>query len=82
VGVIHRYNGEFDWEGVERGTYPPERNMKGVSVRWLIGPAEAAPNYALRYFGDVIYVPGDQVHQFRNTGDEPFGFFCVIPALD
>ena len=24
--------------------------MKGVSVRWLIGPAEEAANFALRYF--------------------------------
>ncbi len=122
MGVIHRYKGQFDWEGVELSRYPPERDikgMKGVSVRWLIGPAEEAPNFALRYFevepggwtsldqhahdhgvvimrgqgrvrlgeeefdiafGDVVYVPGNEVHQFKNTGEEPFGFFCVIPA--
>jgi len=121
MGVIHRYKGDFDWEGVAQESYPPERNMKGVTVRRLIGPAEAAPNYSLRYFeveaggwscleqhahdhgvmvmrgqgsvqlgdehfkiafGDVIYIPGDQLHQLRNTGDEPFGFLCVIPALE
>ena len=120
MGVIHRYRGDFDWEGVEVGRYPPEKNMKGVSVRYLFGPQEKAPNFAFRYFevepggytsldqhahdhgvvvqrgqgrmrlgdeefdissGDAVYVPGDEVHQFHNTGDEPFGFFCVIPAL-
>jgi quercetin dioxygenase-like cupin family protein len=50
MGVIHRYKGQFDWHGVSLSHYPPERKMKGVSVRWLIGPAEKAPNFALRYF--------------------------------
>ena len=50
MGVIHRYKGRFDWDGVSLGRYPPEKEMKGVSVRWLIGPAEKAPNFALRYF--------------------------------
>lgn len=30
--------------------------------------------------GDVIFVPPDEMHQFRNTGDEPMSFICVIPA--
>jgi quercetin dioxygenase-like cupin family protein len=30
---------------------------------------------------DVVYVPGDEVHQFRVLGDEPLGFLCVIPAI-
>jgi quercetin dioxygenase-like cupin family protein len=121
MGVIHRYKGSFDWDSVEVGSYPPERQMKGVTVRVLIGPREQAPNFAFRYFevepggytsldqhphdhgvvvqrgqgrvrlgdeeydiayGDAIYVPGNEVHQFVNTGDDPFGFFCVIPALE
>jgi oxalate decarboxylase/phosphoglucose isomerase-like protein (cupin superfamily) len=31
---------------------------------------------------DVVYVPGDEVHQFCNLGDEPLGFLCVIPAIE
>ncbi len=50
MSVIHRYKGQFDWEGVSLSTYPPGKEVKGVSVRWLIGPAEKAPNFALRYF--------------------------------
>jgi len=33
-------------------------------------------------FGDVVYVPPNELHQFKNTGDEPFGFICVIPNKD
>ena len=48
--IIHRFKGQFDWEGVSASLYPPEKEMRGVSVRWLIGPAEGAVNFALRYF--------------------------------
>ncbi len=30
--------------------------------------------------GDVVYIPGNQVHQFFASGQEPFGFLCVVPA--
>ena len=30
--------------------------------------------------GDIIYIPGDEIHQFFALGDEPFGFLCVVPA--
>jgi S-methyl-1-thioxylulose 5-phosphate methylthiotransferase len=30
--------------------------------------------------GDVVYIPGNQVHQFFSSGQEPFGFLCVVPA--
>lgn len=96
---------------------------KGCSVRWLVGPEQGAPNFAMRQFevaagghtprhrhpyehevfvlegtgevlegdvahplrsGDVIYVRPDEVHQFRNTGNVPLKFLCLVPntALD
>jgi quercetin dioxygenase-like cupin family protein len=121
VGIIHRCVGPFDWEGVSVGHYPPEKDVQGVSVRRLIGPAERAPNFYVRYFqiepggwtsldqhahdhgvmilrgrgrvllgteehevscGDVIYIPGNEVHQFRNPGEEPLGFLCIIPPKE
>jgi quercetin dioxygenase-like cupin family protein len=121
MGIVHRYKGQFDWEGVSLARYPPERKMRDVSVRWLIGPAEKAPNFALRYFeiepggwssldrhahdhgvmilrgrgqvllgeetvkvafGDVVYIPPHEVHQFKSVGDEPLGFLCVIPPKE
>lgn len=30
-------------------------------------------------FGDAIYIPPNERHQLKNTGDTPFGFICVIP---
>jgi quercetin dioxygenase-like cupin family protein len=30
--------------------------------------------------GDVVYIPGNEVHQFFASGQEPFGFLCVVPA--
>ena len=101
--------------------YPPGKEVKGASVRWLISRVEKAPNFALRYFeiepggwsgleqhahdhgvmtfrgqgqvllgeeefkvsfGDVVYIPPYELHQFKNTGDEPLGFLCIIPPKE
>ena len=121
MSTIHRHRGQYDWEGVGLDHYPSEKEMKGVSVRWLIGAAEGAPNFALRYFeiepggwssldqhahehgvfilrgqgqvllgeeesnvgfGDVVYISPYEPHQFKNVGDEPLGFLCVIPTRE
>jgi quercetin dioxygenase-like cupin family protein len=32
-------------------------------------------------FGDAVYVAPNEVHQLRNrSGDEPFGFLCMVDA--
>ena len=31
-------------------------------------------------YGDAIFIPGNELHQFHNIGEEPLGFLCVIPA--
>jgi quercetin dioxygenase-like cupin family protein len=28
---------------------------------------------------DVVYIQPNELHQFTNTGNEPFGFICIIP---
>jgi quercetin dioxygenase-like cupin family protein len=30
--------------------------------------------------GDVLFIPADEPHQFKNTGRESFQFMCLIPA--
>lgn len=32
--------------------------------------------------GAVVYVAPDEVHQFRNTGDGPLKFLCLVPHVD
>jgi len=29
--------------------------------------------------GDVVFVKPDEVHQFRNTGEAPLKFLCMVP---
>ena len=29
--------------------------------------------------GDVIFVPGEENHQFKNTSDETMTFLCMVP---
>lgn len=29
--------------------------------------------------GDTAFVPGGELHQFRNAGDEDFAFMCIVP---
>jgi quercetin dioxygenase-like cupin family protein len=121
MGTIHRFvgaGGGFGWEGVKERDYDSP-DAQRVTVRWLMGPSEGAPHFAVRYFevqpegttsldkhehdhgvvilrgrgqvrlgddvtevsfGDAIYVPPYELHQFRCVGQEPLGFLCVVPA--
>ncbi len=31
--------------------------------------------------GDIVYISGNEVHQFFPLGEEPFGFLCIVPAV-
>ena len=30
--------------------------------------------------GDYVYVAPNEMHNFRNTGTDPFDFICIVPA--
>lgn len=30
--------------------------------------------------GSIVFIPGNEAHQIRNTGRAPFVFVCVIPS--
>lgn len=120
--TIHKFKGEwgqlFEWEGARVRQYNTEE-VHGVTETWLVGKAEGAENFAIRYYelepgthsrqeqhahdhgilllrgagrvqiadeqfpvatGDVVYIPPNVLHQVLNTGPEPLGFICVIPA--
>lgn len=122
MGAIHKFTGDwkevFTWEG-SRTRWIQNDQVSQVSETWLIGKAEGAQNFAVRYYqiapggfsrkeqhaydhgvlvlqgggevlieastqeiskGDLVYIPPDVLHQFKNTGSGPLGFICVIPA--
>ena len=95
-----------------------EAAAPGVTMRVVIGPAQAAPFFNMRVFevqpghatphhshwgehevfvlagqgackteqgevkvshGSTVFVPGGEMHQFRNTGDEVLRFICLVP---
>ncbi len=31
--------------------------------------------------GDVVFMPANEMHQFRNTGDQPLVFICLVPVM-
>jgi quercetin dioxygenase-like cupin family protein len=31
--------------------------------------------------GDVMYIPANELHQFRNTSAAPLHFLCLVPAF-
>ena len=32
--------------------------------------------------GSVVYMPGHEMHQFTNTGDQVLRFICMVPHTD
>jgi quercetin dioxygenase-like cupin family protein len=52
MGSVHRFIGsgnDYDWEGVPAELYEAE-GVHGAVKRVLIGPADGAPNFVMRYF--------------------------------
>lgn len=119
MGVIHR-RGQAGWEGVVAQEYG-DPALSGVRKHELIGEAEGATRYRVRYFevpaggrtarethphdhgvviisgrarvtlgdevhevgeGDVVYVPGDELHCFEALDERPLGFVCVVGPRD
>jgi quercetin dioxygenase-like cupin family protein len=97
---------------------PAEPVSEGITIRWVIGQPEGAPNFALRVIefapgaifarhqhayeheifvlegegvvegpdeevamrpGVALYVPPDEPHGYRNTGQSVLRFVCVVP---
>jgi quercetin dioxygenase-like cupin family protein len=102
-----------DVGGVAMGSAAP-----GVTKQVLIGPADGAPEFAMRCFsiaaggatpfhqhdwehevfvvegegvvvsdkgetplkqGNVVFVPGGEMHQFKNAGKKTFAMLCLVP---
>ena len=49
VGIIHKFEGQFDWDGVSAKQYPNDR-ARDVIKKILIGAEDGAHNFEIRYF--------------------------------
>ena len=68
---------------VEPGGYTPHHQHDYEhEILILKGKGVAQSEQGEREFaaGDVIWVPANEMHQFRNAGDVPLEFICLIPA--
>ena len=43
------------------------------------GEAECEGETHIVKAGDVLYIPANDLHQFRNKSDAPFRFLCLVP---
>jgi quercetin dioxygenase-like cupin family protein len=59
-----------------------ERHQHEHAVVVLRGEGEVLLGDAVHplHPGDLVRVAAGDPHQFRNDGDEPFGFLCVVDA--
>ncbi len=58
-----------------------ERHAHDHGVMILTGRARVTVGDEVHELGegDVVYVPGDELHCFEALGQEPLGFLCVVP---
>jgi len=59
-----------------RHAHPYEHEVFVLEGRGVV--LEGDQEHALQT-GDVVYVRPGELHQFRNTGDGPFKFLCLVP---
>lgn len=54
TGTIRRFTGKWSdeprWDGMRSRTYPTSTEYAEVTENWLIGKAEGAQNFAVRYY--------------------------------
>ena len=48
--------------------------LEGTGTVWRDGEEVAIKP------GDVLYIAADEQHQFKNAGQQPFKFMCLIPS--
>ena len=68
---------------VEPGGHTPEhRHNYEHEVLILAGKGIVRGGETWREFeeGDVLFIPPNELHQFKNTGDQPMQFICLVPV--
>jgi quercetin dioxygenase-like cupin family protein len=71
---------KLDKDGHSRlETHPHEHGVLILHGRGVVQIKEN--EYDVKPY-DALFISGGDLHQFRNNGDEPFGFICVIPPIE
>jgi quercetin dioxygenase-like cupin family protein len=79
------------WEGhvlrvleVKKDGYTPKHSHPWYHVNYILeGEGELMINHQIYPIsaGSYAYVPGNTIHQFRNTGDQTLKFICIVPEI-
>ncbi len=67
---------------VEPGGHTPEhRHPYEHEVMITVGRGVVRGGDTLReiHAGDVVFMPANALHQFRNTANQPLEFICLVP---
>ncbi|MDI6874813.1 cupin domain-containing protein [Candidatus Solincola sp.] len=64
------------------GYSPPHRHPWEHEVYILSGEGEVVGEEGAKPLrpGTAVFVPGDELHQFKNTGQQLLRFICTIPS--
>ena len=69
---------------VQPGGHTPHHSHDYEHEVYIIegeGQAECDGATQTVHAGDVLYVPANAVHQFRNESDDAFRFLCLVPVV-
>jgi quercetin dioxygenase-like cupin family protein len=68
---------------LEPGGHTPHHSHESEHLNYIISGEgdvmEGETPRAVRQ-GDFVFVVPNELHQYRNTGDEPLVFMCVVPS--
>ena len=78
-GAPHFAMRVFDVEPGHATPFHPHWNEHEVFVLSGQGALRSESGETALEPGSVVFVPGDEVHQFINKGNDVFRFICVIP---
>jgi quercetin dioxygenase-like cupin family protein len=68
---------------VEPGGHTPHHSHESEHLNYVIsGAGEVVEGEIPRAVrpGDFIFVAPNELHQYRNTGDQPLVFMCMVPS--
>lgn len=68
---------------VESGGYTPHHQHAWPHINYVLegaGTLKIGEDVSPVIAGSFAFVPQNTMHQFQNTGTEPFRFICIVPS--